>query len=140
MSVIRLISNETDLHAAQTELERLLEIDQGERTAEQSQHLGILIILIEHYEDEHYTIDLPDPIEAIQQRMDELGLNQVDLLAEFSNKTTASQMLSRNRPLTLPVIRRLAARLGLPLDLLTQEYSLVASASPDEADLTSAMG
>jgi len=140
MSVIRLINNDTDLQAAQAELERLLEIDQGERTAEQSQELGILIILIEHYEDEHYAIDLPDPIEAIWQRMDELGLNQVDLLAEFSNKTTASQMLSRTRPLTLPVIRRLAARLGLPLDLLTQEYPLVAGASADEADLTSAMG
>lgn len=140
MSVIRLINNDTDLQAAQAELERLLEIDHGERTAEQSQQLGILIILIEHYEDEHYAIDLPDPIEAIWQRMNELGLNQVDLLAEFSNKTTASQMLSRTRPLTLPVIRRLAARLGLPLDLLTQEYPLVSGASTDEADLTLAMG
>jgi HTH-type transcriptional regulator/antitoxin HigA len=64
-----------------------------------------------------------NPIAAIQYRMDELGLQQSDLMDEFGNKTTASQIMNRKRPLTLPIIRRLSVRLGLPIAVLAQEYS-----------------
>jgi hypothetical protein len=55
---------------------------------------------------------------------DDLGLQQADLLEEFGNKTTASQIMRRQRHLTLPIIRRLATRLNLPVAVLAQDYKL----------------
>jgi HTH-type transcriptional regulator/antitoxin HigA len=123
MDIIRLITNETELDAAQTEMGRLLEIGEKRSTAEDNR-LGVLAVLIRAYEDQHWALDLPDPIFAIQSRMDDLGLQQADLLGDFGNKTTASLIMARKRPLTLPIIRRLSARLGLPIAVLTQEYAL----------------
>jgi HTH-type transcriptional regulator/antitoxin HigA len=117
MNVIRLIKNDTELAEAQAEMGRLLEISHlgHERTAEQEERLDVLCVVIRAYEDEHWALPMPDPIFAIQHRMEELGLQQSDMLDEFGNKTTASQIMNRKRSLSLPVIRRLAARLGLPI-------------------------
>jgi HTH-type transcriptional regulator/antitoxin HigA len=71
--------------------------------------------------------------------MDELGLQQSDLMDEFGNKTTASQIMNRKRPLTLPIIRRLAARLGLPIAVLAQQYSLT-NGEVDDHEKMSARG
>ncbi len=129
-NIIRLITNETELASAQAEMGRLLEISNvgNERTVEQEDHLAVLAVLIRSYEDEHWAMPLPDPIFAIQYRMDELGLKQSDLVEEFGNKTSASQVMNRVRTLTLPMIRRLSARLSLPIAVLTQEYALAPDA------------
>ena len=118
MNIVRLISNDEDLRAAHDEMGRLLNIGDARRTDEENGRLGLLSVLVRHYEDEHYPLDMPDPVDTIMSRMADLGLQQADLLAEFGNKSTASQMLSRSRPLTLPVIRRLSARLSLPIAVL----------------------
>ncbi len=68
--------------------------------------------------------------------MDEFGLQQSDLLEEFGNKTTASQIMNRKRPLTLPIIRRLATRLRLPIAVLTQEYSVGEVDEPTDKKLS----
>ncbi|MGD0433875.1 MAG: transcriptional regulator [Acetobacteraceae bacterium] len=124
--IIHLIRNEDELDAAHAEIGRLLDID--ERTEDQDDRLELLSVLVCAYEDQHWPLEKPDPIGAIQARMDDLGLQQIDLLDEFGNKTTASQVLNRKRALTLPVIRRLSARLGLSMALLTKEYSLAPDA------------
>jgi HTH-type transcriptional regulator/antitoxin HigA len=130
--VTRLIADENELDMAQAEMGRLLEI--SERTTAEDNRLGVLAALVRCYEDQHWALAMPDPIFAIQSRMDDLGLQQTDLLEEFGNKTTASLIMNRKRFLTLPIIRRLAARLTLPIAVLTQEYSL----APDvEADASS---
>lgn len=133
-NIIRLITNETGLAAAQAEMGRLLEISNAgnERTVDQDDRLEVLAVLIRSYEDEHWAMPLPDPILAIQYRMDELGLKQSDLMEEFGNKTSASHIMNRIRPLTLPIIRRLSARLGLPIAVLAQEYPLAPDAEVDE--------
>jgi HTH-type transcriptional regulator / antitoxin HigA len=125
-NVIHLIKNEAELAEAQAEMGRLLEISNAgqQRTAEQQNRLDVLVVLIRFYEDEHWALPLPDPIAAIQYRMDELGLQQSDLTDAFGNKTSASQIMNRKRPLTLPIIRRLSTRLGLPIAVLAQEYSV----------------
>ena len=129
-TIIRLIADDAGLQTAHNEMKRLHEIGDKTRTPAENDRLGVLSALIRQYEDEHYPLDLPDPIDAIVIRMGELGLQQADLLAEFGNKTRASQMLSRTRALTLPVIRRLAARLALPVSVLAQEYPLASDAAP----------
>lgn len=135
-NVTCLIINEAELDAAHEEMGRLLEIGDHNRSKAENDRLGVLGVLVRHYEDQRWALDMPDPIEAILIRMADLGLQQSDLLCEFSNKTTASQMLSRKRVLTLPVIRRLAARLTLPVALLAQEYQLAPDAEPDDKALS----
>jgi HTH-type transcriptional regulator/antitoxin HigA len=130
-SIVRLITNEDGLDRAQAEMGRLLE--KTDRTAADEDRLGVLGVLIRGYEDEHWTLEMPYPVCAIQSRMDDLGLQQADLLGEFGNKSTASLIMSRRRPLTLPVIRRLAARLTLPIAVLAQEYELAADSAPEDA-------
>lgn len=129
-NVVRLITNEDELDAAHTEMARLIKI--VDRSEVDEDRLGVLGLLIQYYEDQHWAVGMPDPIAAIQSRMDDLGLQQADLVAEFGNKTTASQMLNRKRVLTLPIIRRLAARLSLPVAVLAQEYELAAGAELDD--------
>jgi HTH-type transcriptional regulator / antitoxin HigA len=130
-NVIHLITNESELDIAQAEMGRLLNI--SERTADDDNRLGVLAVLIRYYEDQHWALEMPDPVFAIQSRMDDLGLHQTDLLEEFGNKTTASQIMNRKRFLTLPIIRRLAVRLTLPVAVLTQEYLLAPGAEADES-------
>ncbi len=125
-NIIRLIADETGLDVAQAEMGRLLEI--SERTAAEDDRLGVLAAIIRCYEDQHWALEMPNPIFAIQSRMDDLGLKQTDMMEEFGNKATASLIMNRKRPLTLPIIRRLAARLTLPIAVLAQEYPLVMDA------------
>jgi HTH-type transcriptional regulator / antitoxin HigA len=127
-NIVRLITNETELDAAQAEMGRLL---QGERGPTEDERLGVLGALIRCYEDQHWVLEMPDPIFAIQSRMADLGLQQTDLLQEFGNKTTASLVMNRKRPLTLEIIRRLAVRLTLPIAVLSQEYALRDGSPPE---------
>ena len=89
--------------------------------------LKLLLYLVEKYEDEHYPIDLPDPIEAIKIRMDDLGLEAKDLVAAIGDKGTVSKVLNRRIPLSLRMIRGLSELLQLPADILIQESKLVAA-------------
>ncbi len=89
--------------------------------------LKLLLYLVEKYEDEHYPIGLPDPIEAIKIRMDDLGLEARDLVAAIGDKGTLSKVLNRRIPLSLRMIRNLSELLQLPADILIQEGKLVAA-------------
>lgn len=79
-------------------------------------------ILIDQYENEHFPIDLPDPIEAIKFRMEQLGYTQSDLANVVGLKSRASEILSRKRKLSLEMIRQLHEKLNIPTDVLIQAY------------------
>ncbi len=89
--------------------------------------MKLLLYLVEKYEDEHYSIDLPDPIEAIKTRMEDLGLEAKDLVAAIGDKGTVSKVLNKRIPLSLRMIRNLSKMLHLPADILIQETKLVAA-------------
>ncbi len=89
--------------------------------------LKLLLYLVEKYEDEHYPIGLPDPIEAIKSRMEDLGLEPKDLIPAIGDKGTVSKVLNRKIPLSLRMIRNLTQLLQLPADVLIQEGKLVAA-------------
>ena len=76
-----------------------------------------LLPLIESYEEIHYHIDPSDPIEAIKIRMEELDLSRKDLESCIGSRGRVSDILNRRRALTLPMIRKLSAKLGLPGDV-----------------------
>ena len=86
--------------------------------------LMVLVTLVEAYEAERWPIEAPDPVSAIEHVMEARGLRQKDLAALLGSQPRASEVLNRQRPLTLPMIRALAADWSLPADMLVREYEL----------------
>ena len=80
--------------------------------------------MIDEYERKNYSIDSPDPIEAIKIRMEEMQLRQVDLADVLGGKNRVSEILNRRRKLTVEMIRNLTERLNLSPGLLIRDYKL----------------
>ena len=116
---INLIKTENDYNQA---LERLEVIFDSKRGTEEGDELELLGMLIDQYENEHFPIDLPDPIEAIKFRMEQMGYSQNDLAKIIGFKSRASEILSRKRKLSLEMIRQLHNELNIPTDVLIQSY------------------
>ena len=106
----------------QQALERLELIFDSKKETKEGDELEILGILIEQYESEHFPIDLPDPIEAIKFRMEQLGYTQTDLAKVVGLKSRASEILNKKRKLSLDMIRQLHEKLNIPTDVLIQAY------------------
>jgi HTH-type transcriptional regulator/antitoxin HigA len=103
-------------------LERLESIFDAKKGSRDGDELEVLSILIEKYEDEHFPVGLPDPVEAIKFRMDQLGYTQTDLAKVVGLKSRASEILSKRRKLSLDMIRELHDKLNIPTDVLIQAY------------------
>jgi HTH-type transcriptional regulator/antitoxin HigA len=117
--VMKVIKTEKEYQAA---LSRLEEIFDSKKGSENADELELLSLLIEKYEDEISPIDLPDPIEAIKFRMDQLGFKQKDLAKAIGLKSRVSEILNKKRKLTIDMIRRLHDTLGIPTEVLIKEY------------------
>ena len=118
---IKPIRNERDYELA---LHRLNEIFDAPAGTPEGDEAELLALLIDHYENEHYPIEAPDPIEAIKIRMEEMNLKQKDLVSEIGGKSRVSEILNRRRKLTVGMIRKLAKRLKLSADVLIRDYQL----------------
>ena len=116
---IKPIKTKKDYQAAMARLEKIFDAAPGSKAGEELEVLGILI---DQYEKEHFPIDLPDPIEAIKFRMEQLGYSQHDLAEVIGLKSRASEILNRKRRLTLEMIRQLHEVLGIPSEVLIQPY------------------
>ena len=123
-----LIQSEMKIKAIKTEddynrsLKRLEKIFHAEIDSPEGDEAEILSILIEKYEDVHYPIGMPDPIEAIKFRMEQMNMNQKDLAEVVGFASRVSEILNRKRKLTLNMIRKLSATLKIPTEVLVQEY------------------
>ena len=113
------IRNENDYQKA---LERLEVIFDSKKGSKEGDELEILSILIDRYENETSPIDLPDPIEAIKFRMEQMGMKQKDLAEVVGFKSRVSEILNKKRKLTLEMIRKLNTSLHIPTDVLVQDY------------------
>jgi HTH-type transcriptional regulator/antitoxin HigA len=103
-------------------LERLEVIFESKKGTPEGDELELLGILIDQYENEHFPISLPDPIEAIKFRMEQMGYNQNDLAKIVGFKSRASEILNRKRKLSLEMIRQLHTTLNIPTEVLIQAY------------------
>ena len=112
---IKLIHTEADYQSALRKIRELWEAVPGTQEAEE---LEILALLVNKFEEEHYQIEEPDPIDYIKIRMEELGLKQEDLVPYMGNKGNISKVLNRKRPLSLEMIRKLHRGLRFPLEVL----------------------
>ncbi|MHC5354830.1 helix-turn-helix domain-containing protein [Myroides sp. LJL115] len=113
------IKSEQDYELALDRLEIIFDALPG---TEESDELEILSILIEKYEKENFPIDLPDPIEAIKFRMEQMGYTQSDLAEMIGLKSRASEILSKKRKLSLDMIRTLSQKLHISSEVLIQSY------------------
>ena len=116
--ISRLIKNEKDFENALFRLEALMDAKPG--TAEMDE-LELLTALVEMYEERHYPLSPPGPIEAIKFRMDQLGLSQKDMVPYIGTKSKVSEVLNGKRPLTLAMMRSLNKNLGISAEVLLQE-------------------
>ena len=116
---IKLIKTEKDYQMA---LQRLEEIFDATPDTHEGDELEVLSFLIDSYENEHFPIGAPDPIEAVKFRMEQLGMKQKDLTEVLGFKSRVSEVLNRKRKLTLEMIRSLHKTLNIPTNVLIQEY------------------
>ena len=103
-------------------LKRLEEIFHAPVDSIEGDEADLLSILIEKYENEHYPIDAPDPIEAIKYRMEQMNISNKDLAEIIGYKSRVSEIFSRKRKLTLKMIRNLHEKLNIPYESLITNY------------------
>ena len=116
---IKPIKDEKGYQEALIRIEAIFDSKPGSNKGDE---LEILSLLINNYEKENFPIDLPDPIEAVKFRMEQLGLRQKDLTQTLGFKSRVSEILNKKRKLSLEMIRRLHEQLNIPTQILIREY------------------
>ena len=118
---IRPIKTEKDYDNA---LDRLEVIFDAKPNTKEGDEAEILSMLIESFENKHYSIDAPDPIEAIKIRMEEMNLKQKDLVGVIGGKSRVSEILNKKKRLTVEMIRELERLLQISASVLVNNYNL----------------
>ena len=116
---INLIKTEEDYNESMARLEIIFDAKRGSAEGDE---LELLSILIDNYEKIHYPIGLPDPIEAIKFRMEQMNYTQSDLANILGIKSRASEILNKKRKLSLEMIRQLHSKMNIPTEILIQAY------------------
>lgn len=124
-TAIRPLRTEDDYLAALKRVERLW--DAEPETAD-GDLADVLTTLIEAYEAKHHPIPAPDPISAILFMMEQKGLTRRDLEPAIGSRGRISEVLTRKRPLTLPMVRALSTLLDIPAEVLVQPYETLSAA------------
>ena len=115
MKNLKPIRTKADYEAALAAIERLWGARAGTPAGDR---LDILATLVDAYENEHYPMDPPDPIEAIKFRMEQQGLNRKDLAEILGSRTRVAEVLNRRRGLSINMIRCLHEKLGISVEVL----------------------
>lgn len=125
--MVRPILNEADYEIALAEIDELMgNVEPG--TSDYSR-LEILSRLVEDYEDNHFPMQMPDPIAMIEFVLEARGLTRKDLELYIGPRQRVWEIMEKHRRLTLPMIRNLESALGIPASVLIQDYDLRRSAA-----------
>lgn len=104
---------------------RIDEIFQAEAGTPEDDELEVLLILVDKYEEEHCSIGMPHPIEAIRMQMENLNISRKDLMERLGKSSgRMSDILNCRRKLTLDDVRNFSKVLHIPTEVLSQEYPL----------------
>ncbi len=118
----RIVNNNWKILKTESEykiaLKRTIELFHADENTPEGDELDLLLLLVKDYEDKHYHIPDPDPIEVIKLRLEEKGLKQKDLEPIIGSKGYVSQVLSGKKELTLKMVRGLHSFLGISADIL----------------------
>lgn len=112
---IQPIRTDQDYRSALRDIERLMS---AEMNTPEGDHLDILVTLVEAYERKHFPMELPDPVEAIKFRMDQMSLHPKDLEPMIGRRNRVYEILNRKRPLTMKMVWQLHTGLGIPAESL----------------------
>lgn len=112
---IRPVRSEADYLAS---LERIEALMDAEPDSPEADELAVLATLVERYESEHFPIEAPTPLGAIQFRMDQLGLTPRDLIPHIGSRSRVSEVLNGTRSLSVDMIRALSQEYGIPAQIL----------------------
>ncbi len=127
---MKLIRSDAEYKSAINRVEQL--IDRGVRAgSEDSDELEMLALLIQNHESKAFPLEPTDPVDAIEFRMDQMGMTARDLIPYIGSRSKVYDVLSRKRPLSLPMIRSLSAGLGIPLESLVAQGKLNEEAELD---------
>ena len=118
---IKPIKTEKDYNKALERLELIFDASPNSKKGDEAE---ILSLLIENYENKHYPIESPDPIEAIKIRMEEMNLKQKDLVGIIGGKSRVSEILNKKKRLTVDMIRELEQILHISTSVLVNNYQL----------------
>ncbi|GAW47627.1 DNA-binding protein [Photobacterium damselae subsp. piscicida] len=105
-------------------LTRIAQLWDAEPNTPEGDELDVLATLVHAFEEEYYPIDAPDPIEAIKFRMEQQGLVPEDMVNFLGTRSRVTEVLKRQRRLTINMIRKLNKGLHIPLDCLVKDYQL----------------
>ncbi len=105
-------------------LKRIEQLMGAKANSQEGDELDVLVTLVEAFEAKHYSIDAPDPIAAIQHRMEALGMERKDLEPLLGSKSRVSEVLNRKRKLTMDMVRTLHVKMNLPAEALIQDYKI----------------
>ncbi len=103
-------------------LQRFEEVFFAKANTKEGKEAQLLALVIKDYEDKHYAIDAPDPVEAILYRMEQMQLSKKELGEILGYTSRVSDILNRKRKLTIEMIRNLHEKLNIPLKSLVQAY------------------
>ncbi|MCK4663390.1 MAG: transcriptional regulator [Bacteroidales bacterium] len=116
---IKVLKTEDDYNQALKRLEKIFHAPADSKEGDEAE---LLSVLIEKYEEEHYPIEAPDPIEAIKFRMEQMEMTKTELAQVIGYKSRVSEIFSRKRKLTLKMIRNLHDKLKIPYESLIADY------------------
>ena len=105
-------------------LNRIEALWEAEPNTPEGDEFEVLATLIHVYENEHFPIEAPTPIEAIKFRMEQQGLEDADLVPMLGQRSKVSEVLNKKRKLSITMIRKLNEMLKIPLDSLIKDYEL----------------
>ncbi len=119
--MLKVIKNEREYEAALARVYNLMQLNLADDSPELDE-LEALSLFVEHYEDKHYLIASPSPIDAITFRLEQLGKEKSELAKILGTRARQSEILSGKRKLSLEMIRKLHAKLGIPAESLIAAY------------------
>lgn len=105
-------------------LKRIETLMTAKANTPEGDELDVLVTLVEAFEAKHCAIEAPDPIVAIQHRMEALGMERKDLEPLLGSKSRVSEVLNRKRKLTMEMVRNLHENMQLPAEALIQDYAV----------------
>jgi len=116
---VKVIKTEEDYNQALDRFEKIFHAPSDTKEGDEAE---LLSLLIEKYEEEHYQIEAPDPIEAIKFRMEQMGMSNKELAQIIGYKSRVSEIFNKKRKLTLNMIRNLHEKLNIPYESLIGNY------------------
>ena len=111
----KLIKTEEEYNIALSRIDELFDVTPDNKEFNEAE---LLIALVELYEQKHYKIEAPDPIEAIKFRMEQMGMKKIEMTKFFGTRGRVSEILNRQRALTLAMIKKLHKEFGIPAESL----------------------